>query len=51
LPTYLLLLFSGKDEDKDNEEALKAGENVYLTKPVKPPVLHKQVQDLLASKS
>ncbi len=46
-----VLIMSRKDSEKDKAKALKAGANVYLTKPVKPPELHKQVQDLLISKS
>ena len=46
-----VLIMSRKDSEKDKAKALKAGANFYLTKPVKPPELHKQVQNLLASKS
>ncbi len=47
----LILMLSGKGEDRDKVEATNVGADAYMTKPTKPPELCEQVRELLNRKS
>ena len=42
-----VIMLTAKDRDKDKEEALQAGADLYLTKPFSPPRLVAEIRNLL----